>query len=176
MKLLEGLLLYEVVLLALGVVLFAALVFVLIYSVRMKRSITPLLFFFMIPVVMIGFPAIQKVKFDKDGLEIEKQITTILDQPVTATTTPAATADLKAKVDQFKLRAVKSPAALLTIARAEAALGEVAQSKATLDQAIKLNPQSEAAQDLKRRVEKLNVNTHSAILRETIRANTAVQK
>lgn len=176
MKLFEGLLLYEVVLLLLGVVLFIALVGVLIYSVMRRRSIAPLLFFFMIPVVMIGFPAIQKVKFDKDGVEIEKEIKTIANQP--AATPPAATSELKAKVDQYKARAANSnsPAALLTVARAEIALGEVAQSKTTIDQAIKLAPQSVVVQDFRSRVEKFNANTHTAILRDALKTNTTVVK
>ena len=174
MKLFEGLLLYEVVLLLLGVVLFIALVGILIYSVMRRRSIAPLLFFFMIPVVMIGFPAIQKVKFDKDGVEIEKEIKTIANQP--AATPPAATSELKAKVDQYKARAANSPVALLTVARAEIALGEVTQSKTTIDQAIKLAPQSVLVQDFRSRVEKFNANTHTAILRDALKTDTAVVK
>jgi hypothetical protein len=173
MKLLEGLLLYEVVLLVLGVILFAALVGILIYSVIKKRSIVPLLLFFLIPVVMIGFPAIQKVRFDKDGVELEKQVKTAADQPP-AETSPALTADLKAKIDRFKMRAANSPSALLTVARAETVIGDIAQSRVTLDQAIKLNPESVAAQDLKRRVDTLNMNTHATILRDAVRSNAAL--
>ena len=175
MKLLEGLLLYEVVLLVLGVILFLALVWVLVYSVMRKRSIASLLLFFLLPVVMIGFPAIQKIKFDEHGVEIEKQINEIVDQPP-AKTTPAQTEELKAKLTEYKARASTSPAALLTIARAETALGEIAQSKVTVAQAVKLDPQLAAAQDFKQRVDKLNVNTHASVLREAIKANTAVAK
>jgi len=175
MKLLEGLLLYEIVLLALGVILFLALVWVLVYSVLRKRGIASLLFFFLLPVVMIGFPAIQKIKFDSGGVEIEKDIKELVEQPA-GQTSPATAADLKAKLGDFKARAANSPTALLTIARAETALGDVAQSKVTIDQAIKLNPEAPAAQDFKKRVEKLNVNTHPAILREAVKANAMTIK
>ncbi|MBI2516539.1 MAG: hypothetical protein HYV95_06445 [Opitutae bacterium] len=174
MKLFEGLLLYEIILLTLGVVLFFALLGVMFYYVKMNRSITGLLLFFLLPVVMIAFPSIQKIKFDKDGLEIEKELARLVDQSAHATT-PAEKEELKVKLDEFKERAATSPEALVTVARAQTLLGNVDASKQTLDQALTLDPKSPAALDLKSRVDKLTV-AHPVDLRAVLKANAMVKR
>lgn len=62
--LLENLHLYEIVLLFLGVFLFMILSGALIYYVIKKEEIKKLLLFFMIPIIMIGYPSIQEIQFE----------------------------------------------------------------------------------------------------------------
>lgn len=173
MKLLEGLLLYEIILLALGVVLFLTLLGILLYYVKVNRPITGLLMFFFLPVVMIAFPAIQKVKFDKDGFEIENKVKALSES--NAHVTPEEKEELKARLDDFKERAATSPDALVTVARAQTLLGKVDASKQTLDQALALDPKSPAALDLKSRVGKLSA-AHTVDLRAVLKANAAIQR
>jgi len=80
-NLFDGLHLYEIVLLVLGALFFLLLVVTLIVFVIKNRSIKPLLFFFLISVLMMGFPAVSKVKFDKDGVEIDKITRELADNP-----------------------------------------------------------------------------------------------
>ena len=53
----DGLHSYEVVLMVLGIVMFVMLAAVMFLYVYRERKLTALLPFFMLPVVMIGFPA-----------------------------------------------------------------------------------------------------------------------
>ncbi len=63
---------YEIILLGLGVALFVVLLFLLIFSVVKKRPLKGLFVFFILPIVMIGFPGIQKIKFESNGAELDK--------------------------------------------------------------------------------------------------------
>lgn len=57
----DGLLLYEITLLMLGVFLFLILSIGLLYYIIKKEQIAKLLFFFFIPIVMIGYPSITQI-------------------------------------------------------------------------------------------------------------------
>ncbi len=46
-----------------------------------ERKLTTLLPFFMLPVVMIGFPAFQKISFGKDVVSGEKALAMVEDHP-----------------------------------------------------------------------------------------------
>jgi len=58
-------------LLALGVVLFSALIVALFTSLKRGRNVAPLLPFFLLPIVMIAWPEIKSMK--AGGVEIDKQ-------------------------------------------------------------------------------------------------------
>jgi len=60
-ELLDGLLLYEITLLMLGVFLFLILSIGLLYYIIKKEQTAKLLFFFFIPIVMIGYPSITQI-------------------------------------------------------------------------------------------------------------------
>jgi hypothetical protein len=77
----EGLQNYEFILLVLGILLFFVLLFLLIFCVVKNRSIKPLLLFFVLSLVMIGFPGIQKIKFEQAGIEFEKAAKEALNNP-----------------------------------------------------------------------------------------------
>src|SRR5687767_7661917 len=80
-KLTDGLRLYEVVLLLLGSIMFLALVIMLIIYSAQRRRLKPLFMFFAVPVLMIVWPSIQKIRIDGKGAEIEKQIAEVQKNP-----------------------------------------------------------------------------------------------
>ncbi|MFY0630374.1 MAG: hypothetical protein JXR05_08330 [Flavobacteriaceae bacterium] len=79
--LLNNLYIYEIVLLFLGVFLFMILCGVLVYYVVKKENIKKLLFFFMIPIIMIGYPSIQEIQIEKDKIAISKYKEQIRENP-----------------------------------------------------------------------------------------------
>jgi len=169
MNLFDGLHLYEIVLLVLGVILFLTLVVTLIILVVQRRSIKSLLLFFIIPVLMIGFPAVSKVKFDKDGVEIDKLALIVAHNP----TDESAKDKLQTLVSEIKPRASESAQALVKIARAEAVLGNSGKAVDTLNQALNRNPELEAAKDLKSRLKMLPSTNEPAATRRAVEANLA---
>jgi len=62
----------EVVLLILGIVLFVVLVIAFFYQLTHQRSLPALLGFFILPVVMIGYPAITSIQYENGVLTVQK--------------------------------------------------------------------------------------------------------
>ena len=168
MNLFDGLRLYEIVLLILGALFFVVLVVMLIRSVAHGRSLKPLLLFFLISVLMMGFPAITKIKFDKDGVEIDKITKQLAANPSNA----GLKRQLESLVQKVRPRASESQDGLVKIARAEAVLGDQEKAVKTLDQALTSNPQLEVAKDLKTRLSSVPPS-NDARLREAVTANIA---
>lgn len=168
MKIFDGLFLYEVVLLILGTVFFIALLVILIIKVAQNRSVKPLLLFFAFPIVMIGFPALGKIKFDKDGIEIDKLTMQVADNP----SNPELEKKLKDAVAAAGPRVAESQEGLVKVARAEAVLGNQEKAEQTVNKALRVNPNLKAARDLKTRLADVP-RSNDARLREAVVANIA---
>lgn len=145
MRLFEGLLFYEIVLLVLGVLLFLVLLFALVYSIIKKRDIKVLALFFVISIVMIAYPSIQKIKFNEGVVEIEKR-TKALEQNPTDTT---AQEELEKKLADIEQRQISNPSTLVKIAEAQAAIGDTAKALKNVDLALKEKPDLPQAQRLR---------------------------
>jgi hypothetical protein len=168
MKIFDGLFLYEVVLLILGTLFFIALLVILIIKVAQNRSIKPLLLFFAVPIVMIGFPALGKVKFDKSGIELDKLTKEVAENP----SNPELQTKLKDAVAAAGPRAAESQEGLVKVARAEAVLGNQEKAEQTVNKALRVNPNLVAAKDLKTRLADVP-RSNDARLREAVVANIA---
>jgi len=171
MNLFNGLYLYEIILLLLGVILFFVLVVILIALVKRGRSIAPLLLFFIAPVLMIGFPAISKVKSNKDGIELDKATLALARNP----SDEAAKGRVETLMKETKPRAIKSSEGLVKIARAEAVLGDSNKALNTLNQALNRNPELDIARDLKSRLKVLPPENQDAATRRAVEANIALK-
>jgi hypothetical protein len=172
MNVFDGLHLYEIVLCVLGVILFLVLLVALIVLLMQGRSIKSLLLFFLIPVVMIGFPAVTKFKFDKDGVEIDKLALTVARNPEDV----SAKTKLQMLVSEIKPRATESAEGLVKIARAEAVLGKPDQASATLDQALNRDSELKIAKDLKSRLKTLPSNRDEIATRHAVEANLSLKQ
>lgn len=135
-KLTDGLRLYEVILLLLGAVMFLALVAMMIVYASQRRTLKPLFMFFAIPVLMLVWPSVQKIKIDGQGAEIEKQVAAVEKNP-----TDENKKELEETVAALEDRNVKDPEVVKKIIKAHYLLGD---SKAAKD-AIQTLPASETA-------------------------------
>src|SRR5690606_502998 len=77
----SGLLLYEITLLILGVFLFLILCIGLLYYIIKKEQIKKLLLFFILPIVMIGYPSIKEISISKDKIAIVTYQERLLENP-----------------------------------------------------------------------------------------------
>lgn len=80
-NLFDGLLLYEITLLFLGVLLFVILCIGLLYYILKNEPVNKLLFFFLIPVIMIGYPGINQISISNDKIELTKYQQKLIDNP-----------------------------------------------------------------------------------------------
>ena len=171
MNLFDGLHLYEIVLLILGTLFFLVLLVLLIVSILRNRSVTAFLLLFPVSIVMIGFPAVSKVKFDKDGVEIDKITKELAENPSNA----QLKTQLESLVKKVRPRFSESEHGLVKLARAEAVLGDQEKAVKTLDQALTSNPQLEVAKDLKMRLNAVPAS-NDARIREAVTANLAAAR
>ena len=77
----DGLHSYEIVLMVLGITMFILLSAMFVIYVSQRRKPTALLPFFALPVIMIGFPAFQKISFGKDVVTVEKLVDAVEKNP-----------------------------------------------------------------------------------------------
>jgi len=141
----EGLHSYEVILMVMGIVMFVMLAAVMFLYVFRGRKLTTLLPFFMLPVVMIGFPAFQKISFANDVVSVEKNVEKLAENPGDAN----ARRQLAETVKQVEQRPIKDPKTNLTLARAYKALGQVDRAAERVDSALKVNPHLSGATRLR---------------------------
>ncbi len=153
MPMFDGLSLSEFVLLVAGSVLFVVLVIILLRLAFNPGpngpSYTNLLLFFMLPVIMIGFPYWQSVKISQDSIEIEKQTAALQSDP----NNEAARKSLEADVGRLSGRSFKNPRTLANLAEAKYALGHENEAKQDLNKALAANPSLPSGVELKQKME-----------------------
>jgi tetratricopeptide (TPR) repeat protein len=189
MKLLEGIQLHELVLIILGFILGLVLIFVFLNGALRGKTNLKLLFGFVAPLIMIGYPSIQSVEFSKDIVKIDKLVEQVNQNP----TDTVATNALRAEISTLpKSRCVNSSDAMATIANAQAAVGLYDSAKETIQKAVDLNPKSAKATEirseiedkwrtqksfegkaerLKQNLELLKANPQSRVLRDSVAVN-----
>jgi hypothetical protein len=144
----DGLLLYEWVLLVLGIVLFVVLVIGFFYQLKRKQSIVALLGFFLLPIAMIGYPSIQSIQY-KDGLlGINKTVQDLQAAPADAN----LRSTLEKQVAKLNERPTTDAGSLTVLASADYALGHEQQAVMKLQQALKVNPNQPEARQLQEKI------------------------
>ena len=143
MSALEGLLLHEIIFLFLGILLFLVLLFVLVYFVLNKRAIKSLPFFFVIPILMIGWPSVEKIKFSGALGDLEIALRNLEVNPSDST----ALAAVHEGIDRIEKRPVSNATTLLTLADARAAVGDTTEALTYVTRVLKDQPDLPAAID-----------------------------
>jgi tetratricopeptide (TPR) repeat protein len=140
---------YEIVLLALGTLMFLVLLFALVYSLLKKLALGRLFGFFLFPILMIGFPVVGSIKLMNNLIEIAKTTRELEQRP----TNKSAREDLAKAVQSIAARPLSNPETLTTVARAQVALGNDAGALTNLDKALQKDPNLPEAAQLKGRIE-----------------------
>lgn len=134
---------YQEILIIMGMVIFLALIFLLIWSVMKKRSITVLLPFFLIPIIMVAFPTLKSVKIA--GMSIEIQEIQKLSAVVSTNPSDTAAANrLEESIDRLKTNDnfPKNSEALVAVAKGQIALGKYDSASVYINKAEKVAPGS----------------------------------
>ena len=146
MNSLGGLYLHEIILMVMGALLFLVLLILLVYSVIRKRDLKLMLMSFLLPVLMIGFSSVKKVQYNELIIELQHKTQRLEEKP--------GDQQLKAEVEQIVATVTARPNeysadALVTVARAQSALGNEAQALTTVTKALEIAPQLPEAAQLK---------------------------
>lgn len=146
MKVFEGLFGYEIVMLVLGSILFLLLAFLLAWLIMKKRSYKQTLIFFIISIVMISFPGIQKITYEKGKLELEKITMEINSE------NKNEVKSLERKINAIESRISSYPEGLVALAKANLALGDTNKAVAAVTRALNIDSGSLQAQEMKKTI------------------------
>jgi tetratricopeptide (TPR) repeat protein len=149
MKPFDGLYAYEIVLLILGTVLFVAILIAFLRQVFTKQAYGGLLAFFVLPIIMIGFPAFQSFKIAGIEADLAARTQAVQQNP----TNEQARAALQQDAEQLGSRPLADAQVNANLAAAQYALGNEDAAKLNLQKALQANPALPAAQDVKRKIE-----------------------
>jgi tetratricopeptide (TPR) repeat protein len=149
MKFFDGLYPYEIVMLVLGVLLFLVLIIAFVVLVMRGKAYSKLFAFFVIPIVMVGFPGIKSLEISESVVKIDTYTRAIQENP----TDNNLRESLEKEVASVSGRPLVDPHVSVTIARAQIALGDNAAADGNVKKALKEAPQLPAALELKKRIE-----------------------
>lgn len=131
---------YEIIMAVMGVVIFLALVFLLVWMVMKKRSIVTLIPFFLISVVMVAFPTLSSVKVGDFIIDIREKTRLVQDNPTDKEAVQQLNEALVKLNNSSKLS--NNSEALVAGANAEIALGEYGSASEKIEKAEKINPEA----------------------------------
>jgi tetratricopeptide (TPR) repeat protein len=131
-------------------------IFAFLYQLFHQRSVAALLGFFILPIVMIGYPSIKSIQYKDGVISVEKTTDQLLANPADAQSRQA----LEQQVQQIASRPPASANDSVTLAKAQFALGheeaaaqnlqKALQAKPGLPEALALKSKMEVAQNLQR--------------------------
>jgi len=145
----EGLYPGETVLLILGIVLFVVLIFAFVYQLTRQRSLGPLLGFFVVPIVMIGYPSIRSIEFKDGVVSIDKTTQQLLSNPTDASVRES----LQKQLEQTTRRPIANPKDAAAVAKAQFALGDEQAAALNLQKALQKDPNLPEARQLQKKME-----------------------
>lgn len=130
----DNLYLYELVLLFLGAFLFLILSAALVYMIIKHQNIKKLLLFFIIPIIMIGYPSIQEVQIENGKLAFTKVKEEVQNNPADS----LAIEKLKSLIAELEARAT-NPKDVAEISEAYLLVGKPDKAISVIDGAINNN-------------------------------------
>jgi tetratricopeptide (TPR) repeat protein len=149
MPLFDGLNLFEIIMLVLGVLFFVALAIVMVSCALRGKPYAKMLPFFAIPIIMMAWSSIQSIEFSKDVLTIKTNVVALETNPEDTT----AASSLKVALANVSGRPSSDPATSTLIARAALAVGDEKTANDRLDQALQKNPKFAEAENLRTRMQ-----------------------
>ncbi|MDH3252649.1 MAG: hypothetical protein OEM41_07640 [Ignavibacteria bacterium] len=146
MQIPDGLHTYEFVLLLMGVLLFVTLLVLLVVFAVQRRALKGLIPFFVFPIAMVGFPGYQKISFENGIVTIEKLTQELAENPADS----SARAELENTLAEIGDKNVTTPATLLKISKAQAAIGDTVKALRTVEAVMDNEPASSEGKRLER--------------------------
>jgi hypothetical protein len=148
-QLLDGLFLYEITLLILGALLFLVLIVLLTVKVATRQPIKVLIPFFIIPILMIGFPGIEQFNFMNGMAELKTKIKRAIEEPDNTELLAEINEDLSA----LSRRPVSAPDNLIVLGEAYEVLRQPEEAKRIAGTVRERQPDHDAAIQLQHRID-----------------------
>jgi tetratricopeptide (TPR) repeat protein len=147
-KIFDGMFLYEITLLFLGIVLFLVMIVILIGKVYTRQSLNVLIPFFVLPVVMIGFPGISQANFMNGMLTLQTKTNLALEQP----DNQELLDEISQEVANLSSRPIRRPENLMILGEAYEAVGKNNEAERVSEAVLQKQPDNADAQNLQLRL------------------------
>jgi hypothetical protein len=148
MKLFDGLYSYEIILLCLGILFFLILVVMLIIYVVQKRSVKELTIYFLVAIIMIAYPSIQKISYDNGVLTFETKAKEVEQDPANSTKRN----QLETALSKIENRPTQNSQRLVNYGKAYGLLGDTTKALSFANASLKKDIKNPGAADLKKRL------------------------
>jgi tetratricopeptide (TPR) repeat protein len=149
MSFFDGLHGYEVAMLAGGCLLFLTALGLLVYFALAGRPFGKLIPLLVLAIVMIGFPAYTKIQISKDGVTLETDRQSLLQNP----SDTALRQNVAGTVARLAARPIQDPGVLVSMAHAQIALGNNDDAQKTVVKILQASPRDPQGLQLKQRLE-----------------------
>ena len=141
----NDLLLYELVLLCLGVLLFLVLIIAFLFYMIKNQPIKKLLLFFPFPIIMIGYPSIQGIEIASDRIKLVKNQEELMNDP-TDSVARKKTIEYSKKIE----KRAKTSQDLVTVSKSNLILGNSEKAISYANKALEINKNDKNALALKK--------------------------
>jgi len=149
MQLLEGITIYELILMVLGVAIALAILFIFVYTAIKKEPNTNLIYAFVVPGLMIAYPSIKKLQFDKGVVTLDTYATAVETNPLDTASQRLLNTAIQTLPDD---RAKDSPTAMSAKAKGQIALGRYDDAQQTIQDAWKVDSSSPQLREIRNTV------------------------
>lgn len=145
-ELTDGLFLHDIVLIVLGSLMFLILLAGLMVKImRGEEAGKMYLLGFLIPVLMIAYPSIQRMSFSRDLIELDKAAEYVAAHPEDT----QARMKLDEQLEEVESRPIRSSDTRATAAKANYVQGNVQEAEEQAEKALEQDPENETARDIK---------------------------
>jgi tetratricopeptide (TPR) repeat protein len=149
MNIFQNLCPHESILMILGIVLFAALIFAFIWSVVKEKKFAILLPFFLLPVIMVGYPSLGTIRYENNKFELENQKQKLFEGDYTPEEYEAFTNAYLAISQSCK--ASNDAEAQESLAEAQLATGNFEEAREIANRTLSIQPENLVAQEIVRK-------------------------
>ncbi|MAW95175.1 MULTISPECIES: hypothetical protein [unclassified Leeuwenhoekiella] len=140
----ESLTLFEQVFMYLGILMFVVLLGSLVFFVVKGKELKPLLLFFLMPILMIGYPSIQEIKYQEIWIKLHKSQQNLVENPADS----ASRRKVEALTNKIEARA-HTEEQLNSITYSKILLQKPKEAEYFAEKALSENKNSETAKELK---------------------------
>lgn len=149
MNILQNLCPHESILLILGIIMFSALIFSLVWSVVKEKKIGILLPFFLLPIIMIGYPSLGAMQFEEGKINLQSALDKLMDGNIQEGEYEEFTNAYLSIAQSCK--ANHDPEAQATMAGAQLATGNYEEAREIAERTLQLQPQNTMALEVRQK-------------------------
>lgn len=149
MNILQNLCPHESILMMLGIVMFAALIFAFVWNVVKEKKIAVLLPFFLLPIIMVGYPSIGTIQYEEGKLNLQSALDKLMDGNIEEGGYEEFTNAYLAISQSCK--ANHDPEAQNTMAEAQLATGNFEEAREIAERTLQMQPQNTMALEIRQK-------------------------